>query len=154
VRLAHYPVDVGLGPAGSLNPANLRIPAPSPLVVFFDPPGKQLLEPTSPSTEGCLATWLLAAPRQLEVTYSLEPSERSHPEWTSSIRRQVMNGQVTVGMTHAMVAWSLGFPSQYGTRAELLHAPLWRYPGPAGGGSTVYFRDDRVVRYDPARQLP
>lgn len=160
VRAAGLRAKIGLGPAGYLNPRNIELTTASPIVVFFDPPASDLVvnsgvRPGSKEPiKGCINQWMLADERQLDLTYSFEPPERIHPEWSAQILADVESAHIKKGMTHAMVAWALGFPSQKGARAELMRARQWNYPAPPPGDSTVYFSGDRVVRYDPPKRLP
>lgn len=160
VRLSNFPATISLGPAGYLNGANVPLSTSSPLVVFFDPPASDVLINYAPGpafvepTKRCVNQWILADDWQLDVSYSLAPPEESHPKWTRTIRDNIAAARIVPGMTHAMVAWALGFPSQQGTRAQLMRAQVWQYPMPPPGGATVYFRNDRVFRYEPPRMLP
>jgi hypothetical protein len=48
----------------------------------------------------------------------------------------------------------LGFPASYGTIAQLNAMNTWTYDPPAPFGSTVYFKGDHVVKYDPPGNDP
>jgi len=47
-------------------------------------------------------------------------------------------------MNHRMVAWAAGYPSTFGTQAELEKLSVWEwYPGPSP--TTSYFNGDAVI---------
>lgn len=86
-----------------------------------------------------------------ERTYSLVAPETMHPNWPPAMRRAVLEGRVTAGMTRDMVAWSRGWPMEYGTTAELRALPTWLYDAPAPHAFWVRFQGDRVVRFGSGR---
>lgn len=57
-------------------------------------------------------------------------------------------------MTRAMVVAVLGYPPAFGTVQELDRLDRWDYVEAAPFASTVYFKGDRVTRYDPPGNLP
>jgi hypothetical protein len=125
----------------------------APLIVFFDGPrAMQFPGETSPSK--CVFWRMLGDAWQLDVTYSPSSPHQAHPEWSDATLADIAKGRVRSGMSHAMVAWALGFPNTFGMRAELMRLSTWIYDAPPPGRSQVDFRGDRVVRFDPPRMLP
>jgi hypothetical protein len=57
-------------------------------------------------------------------------------------------------MTHEMVSSILGYPAAYGTIAQLDRLAVWSYDAPTPFQSTVYFRGDAVIKYNPPGNLP
>jgi hypothetical protein len=125
----------------------------APLVVFFDTP-REVGFPASTAPTACTFWRMFGDDWQLDVTYSRAPPRRAHSEWSEATLADIAAGRVRLGMTHAVVAWALGFPNQYGTRAELMRAPSWVYDALPPGRAEVDFQADRVVRYVPPRMLP
>jgi hypothetical protein len=122
----------------------------APLVVFFDGP-RDLQYPGVPPASECGLWRMLGDDWQLDVTYSRASPHQAHPEWSDATLSEIAKGHVRPGMTHAMVAWSLGFPNTHGTRDELMQESTWIYDAPPPARSQVDFRGDRVVGYDPPR---
>jgi hypothetical protein len=59
------------------------------------------------------------------------------------------------GLTHEQVAWVLGYPSMYGSPAQLDALRAWRYDNLPPFDYWVYFdANDRVVKFGPDGQLP
>jgi hypothetical protein len=125
----------------------------APLVVFFDGP-HDMQFPGETSASKCVLWRMLGDAWQLDVTYSPSSPHQAHPEWSDATLADIAKGRVRPGMTHAMVAWALGFPNTFGTRAELMRASTWTYDAPPPARSHVDFRGDRVMSYDPPRMLP
>jgi hypothetical protein len=84
----------------------------------------------------------------------LRRSPLDHPEWPAEMRAAIKKGTVIAGMTHEMVASVLGYPAAYGSIEELDRLSRWDYDAPTPFQSTVYFKGDRVVHYDPPGDLP
>jgi hypothetical protein len=78
----------------------------------------------------------------------------SHPEWPADVRKAINDGTVLTGMTYDMVVASVGYPSAYGTAAQMRKLTTWEYVLPAPSSFTVKFKDGKVVFYDPPRMLP
>jgi hypothetical protein len=54
----------------------------------------------------------------------------SHPGWNAKLIAPMLSFQAAPGMTAEMTAFALGFPSEFGTAAELLQQDVWHYyPG-------------------------
>jgi hypothetical protein len=53
-----------------------------------------------------------------------------------------------------MVAASVGYPSIYGTAAQMRRLGTWEYVLPAPFSYTVKFEDGKVVSYKPPGRLP
>jgi hypothetical protein len=89
----------------------------------------------------------------LERSYSLISMERSHPEWPVSVRDAIVKGQQRLGMSRDMIAWMLGYPSTYGTIAQMKKLDTWIYDGPPmtdmNFNYTFFFQNDRVVKCYP-----
>jgi hypothetical protein len=124
----------------------------APLLVLFE--GPEVVFPGAESTTRCEFWRLFGDEWQLDLNYSLASPHRAHPEWSAAVLGDLAAGRVRGGMTHAMVAWARGFPNEYGTRDALLKAPVWNYAAGGPFGSRVFFRGDRVVKYEPPGRLP
>ena len=70
------------------------------------------------------------------------------------MRKAINDGTVLTGMTYDMVVASVGYPSAYGTAAQMRKLTTWEYVLPAPSSFTVKFKDGKVVFYDPPRMLP
>jgi hypothetical protein len=60
-------------------------------------------------------------------------------------RDAIIAGRVKIGMTPAMVAAAVGYPSRYGTAAKMLSLSTWEYENGVPWSFSVYFRRGRVV---------
>jgi len=89
-----------------------------------------------------------------ERTFALKSTLLSHPEWSAKDRAAINAGTVLVGMTKDMVVASVGYPSVYGTSAQMLKLDTWEYVEPVPASFTVKFKNGRVIEYDPPHMLP
>ena len=79
-----------------------------------------------------------------ERVFTTEDPHTAYPEWTAQQRADILKYQFDNGMDHTMVAFAAGYPSVFGTRAELENLLAWQwYPG--SGGQTSYFNADGKV---------
>ena len=79
-------------------------------------------------------------------SYSSASAASQHPDWSAATIRLINAGKISHGMTHDMVAWSLGYPAALGDRKELNRLSVWRYPhAPGFGEATVYFKNGKVI---------
>lgn len=124
-----------------------------PLVVVLAPPFPKPPAILSEGRGDCVAAFTLAAdPWHLARIISLEP--RVDPSWPEAFRTAVERGDVIPGMTRAMVAASIGYPTHYGTPEDFDKIDDWKYDAPAPGGQEVLFAAGKVVKYVPASILP
>jgi hypothetical protein len=89
-----------------------------------------------------------------EREYSLASPFKTHPEWSASVRKAVREGEVRKGMTHDMVAWAIGWPSERGSIAEMKTWKAWRYDRLPPFSYWVYFQNGKVVRFGEDGHLP
>ncbi len=100
-----------------------------------------------------MAFYALAAdPFHVERLLSLRPP--IDKTWPPRFRDAIAKGAVMVGMSRAMVAASIGYPTIFADIAGLQKMDVWRYDAPAPFSSSVYFQNGVVVRYDPPGNLP
>jgi len=59
-----------------------------------------------------------------------------------------------LGMTPKQVIAALGWPTEYGSLAQLTQRASWRYDNLKPFYASVYFSHGKLVRYDPGGQLP
>lgn len=95
----------------------------------------------------------MADPWEMERRFALH-DPRDHPEWPARFREALAQGKILVGMTHAMVASVLGYPAHFGTVEELDRLTAWKYDAPTPFQSSVTFRGNAVIKYDPPGNLP
>jgi hypothetical protein len=81
-----------------------------------------------------------------EREYSLISLEQASKKWPAKFRRAVQQGELINGMTPEMTAWVMGFPGEYGTKADLLRSPRkeWRYDDLPPHDHLIYFKNGRV----------
>ncbi|HYK54439.1 MAG TPA: hypothetical protein VEV38_13025 [Candidatus Eremiobacteraceae bacterium] len=154
----------GVGASWGLGPNILRMldsgadyVTAGPVLVTFDigRMDRSLVNHAFASYGGCAAFYSeFSGTWDLERALSFTSTIASHPEWSPPIVSEVKQHQVTVGMTRAMVIASVGYPSVYGTAAQMMKLDTWYYEMPPPASYTVYFKNDIVVKYDPPRMLP
>lgn len=128
----------------------------SPILVVFDGPRADGLL-TGPPFAGrsCAAAYAeFSGSWDFERALSSRSIVSEHPEWDAKTLDAVAKHDVGVGMTRAMVIASVGYPSDYGTAAQLMKSDIWHYELPAPSAYTIRFKGDTVVKYDPPGQLP
>jgi len=81
-------------------------------------------------------------------------SPRVDLTWPLADRQAVERGTVIAGMSREMVAAAIGYPPIYGDAQTFNGLDTWTYDEPAPFRHEVFFKDDRVVRYDPPGELP
>jgi len=84
-----------------------------------------------------------------ERTYSLQPPWKAHADWPPAMLRAVLEDRLVIGMTHEMVAWTKGWPVEYGTIQDLKAMENWRFDDLRPLGYRVHFKGGRVVRVGP-----
>lgn len=66
-----------------------------------------------------------------ERVFSTDDPHTVDPEWPASFRDDLLAYRFVPGMSHRMVAWAAGYPSTFGTAAQLEKLSAWDwYPGP------------------------
>jgi hypothetical protein len=89
----------------------------------------------------------------LERAYSPISMEQSHPDWPASARNAVVAVKPKLGMTRDMISWMFGYPSTYGTIAQMNRLDTWTFDGPPSvdinSNYSFYFQKDRVVTCFP-----
>lgn len=85
---------------------------------------------------------------QFERIFSLKSGPEQHPDWSPTLQRAVSEGKLQKGMSHAMVAWTLGWPGDPGAKPDLMKQPRWRYDIVTPYSFWVYFNGDRVERFE------
>lgn len=84
-----------------------------------------------------------------ERRYSLQSRAQVSRGWPRRRRDAARRGELVKGMTSLMVAWTLGWPGQYGTQGTLLRSPKqWRYDDIPPHDFTVFFARGRVSGWD------
>lgn len=89
---------------------------------------------------------------QFERVFSLKSGMAQHPDWPSDLHQSVLDGKLRKGMSHAMVAWAMGWPCEPGTKKEMMKWPKWRYDIVSPYNFWVYFEGDRVVNFGEDRR--
>lgn len=119
---------------------------------WFGPRDEDALE--TPLADRALAyCWRFSGSWDMERAYSLS-SPGSGEHWLRSVRRHILAGEITRGMTHEMVAWARGWPDEYGTAAEMGRLDTWRYDSAPPFNYWVYSRNGKVVDFGPDGTLP
>lgn len=111
--------------------------------------------PMAPSPE-CVAWYVIVADAwDMDRSYTRQPATQAHPEWGPEILNAVMKGSVKVGMTREQVAWTIGYPGEYGPIEKFLTMTKWRYDDISPFNYWVYFdRNGRVNKFGPDGELP
>lgn len=127
-----------------------------PLVIRFGVSALTMLTPVMgpPLPRSTVAYAVLSDQWDFERLYSLVSMSQAHPEWSSALTAKIEQQTVELGMTKDMIAWMLGYPSVYGTQAQVQALDTWPYDAPAPFDSAVHFHNGIVVKYDPPRNLP
>jgi hypothetical protein len=167
VRLYGLGMTLCIGPSGGLG--NSEFLARNPLVVVLDEPRDigftgmawsgsgmpDLTEPGAGIPKRCIGFYRhFADAWDVERAYSLVPATRAHPERPAAIHQAVKAGHLQKGMTPDMVAWARGWPSEYGTMAEMRRWKNWRYDDLPPFSFWVRFRNGRVVNWGDDGRLP
>jgi hypothetical protein len=84
---------------------------------------------------------------QFERTFSLFSAFSQHPDWTIATAQDVASGKVKKGMTHAMVAWTLGWPCEPSSKKTMMKWPTWRYDIVNPYSYWVEFVNGKVVKF-------
>jgi hypothetical protein len=150
----------GTAEIGHFQSADGDFLAIQPLLVTISAPEQRAVFPPwfpsvrTPPPGSCAQRYTsMADPWEIERNFALR-DPRDHPEWPARFREALAQRRILVGMTHEMVASVLGYPAQYGTVAQLDRLAKWDYDAPTPFQSSVTFRDDRVVKYEPPGNLP
>jgi hypothetical protein len=89
----------------------------------------------------------------LERAYSLSSMTESHPDWPAATRNAIVAAKPKLGMTRDMIAWMLGYPSTYGTIAQLYKLDTWTFDGPPmtdmNYNFAFEFKNNRVAQCSP-----
>jgi len=67
---------------------------------------------------------------------------------SAKMKKAIINGEIVNGMTPEMVAWSMGWPSDYGTKEQLAKMRHWNYYAPPPYAVDIYFKNGRLVRQE------
>lgn len=84
---------------------------------------------------------------QFERTFSLKSGIAQHPDWTTEMSQSVVDGKIKKGMSHAMVAWALGWPCEPSSKKTMMRWSTWRYDIVNPYSYWVEFVGDKVVRF-------
>ena len=90
---------------------------------------------------------VLADDWQFERTFSLRSGAAQHPDWPSDMAQSIVDGKVKKGMSHAMVAWTLGWPCEPSSKKTMMRSSTWRYDIVNPYSYWVEFVDDKVVKF-------
>ena len=118
-----------------------------PLRVFFDQPHRVHFSASGWSGGGAEPRFQpplfqdFADPWQMERALSLKPPSARTPK-------------LRPGLTPAQVIVVLGWPTEYGSLAQLERRPLWHYGQMHPFDGIAYFSHGKFVRYDPGGHLP
>jgi hypothetical protein len=157
VRLYGASASWGIGPMASRETdSGTKYVAVNPILVIFDgrKDGDVLSEPPF-AGHGCFDAYAeFADAWDYERTFAKTSALLAHPEWPAVVRDAIKSGNVLLGMTYEMVAASVGYPSIYGTAAQMRRLGTWEYVLPAPFSYTVKFEDGKVVSYKPPGRLP
>jgi uncharacterized repeat protein (TIGR03803 family) len=125
------------------------------LVIFGGKTDGEVLDKTSFAGDDCADVYAeFADTWDFERSLAPQSPLLAHPEWPENIRTAINQGTVIVGMTYDMVVASVGFPSVYGTAAQMRTLDTWEYDRPTPASFTVKFKDGKVISYDPPGMLP
>jgi hypothetical protein len=164
-----FTMTIGSAPGVVGGLGNSEFQARNPLVVVLGEPqqfqttgmawsgvsAEDLSDPETSLPDRCIGFYhTFSNAWDLERTYSLVPASQAHPEWPAAIHRAVKEGDLQKGMTPDMVAWSMGWPSEYGTIEEMRQWKNWRYDGPPPFSFWVRFRNGRVANWGHDGRLP
>jgi uncharacterized repeat protein (TIGR03803 family) len=157
VRLYGASANWGIGPMVSrfLDTSDMYV-AVDPILVIFDAnkDGDVLAEPPFAGHD-CVGGYAeFADAWDFERTLARASPLLSHLEWPADVRKAINDGTVLTGMTRDQVIASVGYPSEYGTAAQMRKLDTWEYIEPAPSSFTVKFAHDKVVYYDPPRMPP
>lgn len=97
--------------------------------------------------EGVTGFNIAADEWQFERTFSLKSGVEQHPDWPADIHQAVAAGKPRKGMSHAMIAWTLGWPGEPGQKMDLMKWSKWRYDIVTPYSYWIYFDGDKVVRF-------
>ena len=78
----------------------------------------------------------------------------SGPEWSDAFCAAARRSTVVAGMTPEMVATVWGYPSVFGSRAEMAAFDTWTYVRPTPFGHAVHFRNGLVDSVTLPKNLP
>lgn len=108
-----------------------------------DTPGGGIFSDLDDRAKSCqVLSTVVAGTWQFERTFSFGPTDVT--TWPKALRAAAKDNRLALGMTHAMVAALWGYPSEFGSPAELARLPLWDY----GMAASVRFVGDRVSEVD------
>lgn len=89
-----------------------------------------------------------------ERTYSLISPRQAGRHWPRVLRKAVLSGEIRRGMTPEMVAWTMGYPSAYGTAAQIKVQSVWQYDTLPPFHYDVDFQNGKVSSFRPDGELP
>jgi len=143
LSFADLAMNGGYGPGWDMSPADFVTHAP--LRVVFDRP--RHLEVVGFAVSGRMLPKAkseffqdFADPWQIDRALRLTPPGRFQP--------------LKLGMTPKQVIAALGWPTEYGSLAQLTQRASWRYDNLKPFYASVYFSHGKLVRYDPGGHLP
>ena len=152
VRLSGVSVHWDLGPMILRNlDAGQNYLFVDPLLVIYDgAPVDGAL--TSPPFEGLgCASGSDEIADDWDFGRSLAPTAflSNNPDLSDAQRTAIQRHTVILGMSKAMVAASVGYPSVFGTAEKIMTLDTWEYALPPPSSFTVRFKDGKVADYDP-----
>ena len=139
--------DLNMNGGNSRGASNDEFGTDHPLRVFFDQPRHTHIEARGWSGKGAEPRFQpplfqdFADPWQMERVLHLSPP----PVRTPKLRP---------GLTPAQVIAVLGWPTEYGSLAQLKQRSTWRYDHMPPFSGTAYFTHGKLARYDPGGHLP
>ena len=133
-KLRRHVTSGSFASGGSANFQELDFEADRPLLVVLDTPNAaygganfQSLTPAEARRHllgtdiTCADTW------DFQQHFSLKPPGEEHLDWSHAVLQDIADGNIQIGETHDMVAWTLGWPSYLETQTQSRAALTWVY---------------------------
>lgn len=154
----HIPLNVGPQIAALGGETNSTFYTDCPIYVLIDPGKQGVVTAAMGSSSDDMSKLfsrktdltgfqIVADDWQFDRMFSLKSGIAQHPDWAIDMHKDVVSGKLKVGMSHAMVAWTMGWPGDPGTKKSMLTWPKWRYDIIRPYNFWVYFDGDKVVRF-------
>jgi hypothetical protein len=113
----------------------------SPLLVTLD------VRDPRPGFSACPQSYSLFADAwDMQRALSTVSVRTAHPDWPPAMLEDIEDHNIAVGMTHEMVAWSIGFPAFEGSPNELYRLSDWDYDSNPRATYSVHFGADGRVK--------
>lgn len=129
--------------------AILEVPSKGMTINAFISNSEKVPDITTSASSSCIALWnTFADSWDFEREYSLKHPFKSHPEWPARMRKAMLKGELKKGMTHEMVAWVIGWPSEQGTKEDLKALDQWTYDSVLPFTTDIYFKGDHMLRFE------